>query len=250
MDISHSGKVALVTGGSRGIGLAIAEELAASGAIVHITGRKAEHLQLAADRIGCEWTAVHAADDVGATTCVDGIVARHGHLDILVNNAGINPQWGPTIDVSEALARKLVEVNQWAPLHWTQCVWRSSMSERGGSVLNISSVAGVEALPRTGYYGATKAALGLLTRQLAGELAPGVRVNAIAPGLVDDSKSVNLPPDQRSTLLDRIPLGRLGTPRDIALAASFLVSDAASWITGQVLAVDGGTLVNRVTEGI
>jgi NAD(P)-dependent dehydrogenase (short-subunit alcohol dehydrogenase family) len=244
VQISHLGKTAIVTGGSRGIGLAIAGELVSAGARVLITGRKRPALQAAAAALGpaCRWMACHVADEDTAARCVEFAMTTFGGIDLLVNNAGINPQWGPTIDVEASLAAKLGQVNQWAPLLWTRLAWRASMRDRGGSVVNVTSIGGIDTSPQTGYYNATKAALGFLTRQLAAELAPDVRVNAVAPGLIDTDLAGAIPPADRAKLLDVIPLGRFGSPADIAAATSFLLSDHAGWITGEVLAVDGGTL--------
>lgn len=253
MQIDHEGRAAIVTGGSRGIGFAIARELVSSGARVLITGRKQAALHDAAVQLGpsCHWHACHAADAEGAEYCVRYAVDTLGTLDLLVNNAGTNPQWSPTIDVEAPLAAKLAQVNQWAPLLWTQLAWRACMRERGGAVVNISSIGGISPAPQTGYYNATKAALGLLTRQLAAELAPMVRVNAVAPGMIDTEMAAAVPAPERSALLTGIPMGKFGTPDDIAAATSFLLSDRAGWITGQVVAVDGGTLgsTGRAGEG-
>jgi NAD(P)-dependent dehydrogenase (short-subunit alcohol dehydrogenase family) len=245
--IGFEGKGAIVTGGSRGIGLAIARALIDSGARVLITGRKQEALQAAAAQLGgnCTWRACHAADAEGAARCVQAAVSEFGALHLLVNNAGTNPQWGPTADVSAGLAAKLAEVNQWAPLLWIQLAWQASMRQHGGAVVNVTSIGGIAPAPHTGYYNATKAALNFLTRQLAAELAPAVRVNAVAPGMIDTDMAQAIPPEQRAALLSGIPLNRFGSPADIAAATLFLLSDQAAWITGQVLAIDGGMLDSR-----
>lgn len=247
MDVSHDGRGAIVTGGSRGIGFAIAQELVASGARVLITGRKQAALESAAALLGpqCRWRVCHAADQQEARRCVDVAWSSFGSVDYLVNNAGTNPQWGPTMEVDARLAGKLVEVNQWAPLMWIQAVWGDGRPARTGAIVNITSIGGVDPAAHTGYYNVTKAALGFLTRQLAAELAPALRVNAVAPGMIDTEMAAAVPAGDRARLLEQIPLGRLGDPADIAAATSFLLSDRAAWITGQLLSVDGGALVAK-----
>lgn len=242
MKISHEGKGAIVTGGSRGIGLAIAKELVSAGAHVMITGRKRTPLEEAAAELGCAWRVCHAADEAEATACIEETRTTFGRIDLLVNNAGTSPAWGPTLDIDRGLAAKLTEVNQWAPLLWTQIVWRAWMGEHGGSVVNITSIGAISPAAQTGYYNGTKAALGLLTQQLAAELAPTVRVNAVAPGLISTEMAAAIPDGQLTDLATKIPLGRLGASEDIAAATSFLLSEHAGWITGVVLPVDGGAL--------
>ena len=168
-------------------------------------------------------------------------VARFGAVDILVNNAAANPYFGPMLGIDRSRADKTLAVNQLGPLWWSQAAHRQSMAERGGSIVNISSVGGLGPEPGIGWYNVTKAALLHITRQLAWELAPGVRVNAIAPGLVRTEFARALWEDNEARIASHIPLRRIGEPDDIATAALFLASDAAAWITGQVLVVDGGT---------
>jgi NAD(P)-dependent dehydrogenase (short-subunit alcohol dehydrogenase family) len=247
VDVSHDGRGAIVTGGSRGIGFAIAQELIASGAQVLITGRKRASLESAAAKLGapCRWRVCHAADQQEAQRCVDFAFSSFGGVDYLVNNAGTNPQWGPTLEVDARLAGKLVEVNQWAPLMWIQAVWGKGRLVRAGAIVNITSIGGVDPAAHTGYYNVTKAALGFLTRQLAAELAPLLRVNAVAPGMIDTELAAAVPEGDRARLLEKIPLNRFGEPADIAAATSFLLSDRAAWITGQLLSVDGGALAAK-----
>ncbi len=160
-----------------------------------------------------------------------------------MNNAATNPYFGPMIDIGDSQVRKTVQVNQEAVLNWTQLAWRASMRDRGGVVLNISSVGGLSVEPGIGWYNVTKAAVAHMTRQLAGELGPSVRVNALAPGLVKTDFARALWETAGEAVARRLPTKRLGEPDDIAKAALFLCSDAASWITGEVLVIDGGAMV-------
>jgi NAD(P)-dependent dehydrogenase (short-subunit alcohol dehydrogenase family) len=247
MDVRLDNKVALITGGSRGLGRAMAAAFSDAGASVMIASRKAADLKETADALGngVRWFAANAGDDAAARACVEATVERFGPIDILVNNAATNPYSGPIIDLDKPRADKTVQVNQWGPLAWSQAAWHSSMQERGGTILNIVSGGAFGVVPRVGWYGATKAALVHTTRQLANELAPNVRVNAISPGFI--KSGMNRATWERASddeLALRSPLQRLGTPEDIAYAALFLVSDQAGWITGQTLTVDGGGSVS------
>ncbi len=245
MQISLDGKVALVTGGSRGIGRAVGAELAASGAKVMLSSRKAEALAEAAAGMDGEvdYTAAHAGKPEEAEACVAATIERFGGLDILVNNAATNPYLGPTIDIDLPRYDKTWEVNLRGVLVWTQLAWKQHMEANGGVVINMASVGGLSVEPVLGIYNATKAALIHLTRTLASELAPGVRVNAIAPGLVKTDMARALWEPAEEQIAAQTPLGRLGEPEDIGHAAAFLASERAAWITGQTLVVDGGGLV-------
>ncbi|HEY7439960.1 MAG TPA: SDR family oxidoreductase [Acidimicrobiia bacterium] len=245
MDVRVDGKVALVTGASRGIGLAIATELATSGARVMLSSRKAEVLEAASGAIDGDthWFAAHAGDPAAAADCVAATVDQFGGLDILVNNAATNPYMGPTIDTDVPRFDKTVEVNLHGPLVWTHEAWHRAMRDHGGSVINVASVGGMSVETSIGVYNMTKAGLLHLTRTLAAELAPGVRVNAIAPGLVKTDMARALWEPNEAAMARAVPLGRLGEPVDIAGAAVFLSSDAASWITGTTIIVDGGMIL-------
>ena len=243
------GKVALVTGASRGIGRAIAATFAAAGASVMLSSRKEDALLTAAAGMtgdGHGEVGVHAAnagDLDAARRCIDTTIERFGGLDILVNNAATNPYMGPTIDIDEGRYDKTYEVNLRAPLFWSQHAWRSIMSDRGGAIINVASIGGLSVETSIGNYNVTKAALIHLTKTLAKELAPGVRVNAIAPGLVKTDMARALWEANEEAVSRMVPLHRLGEPQDIADAALFLASDAASWICGHTLVVDGGMLL-------
>ncbi len=250
MDLRLDGKVALVTGASKGIGLAIAAAFAASGASVMISSRKPDALEQAAASISptgdaqVAWFAANAGDEDAPDAAVAATAERLGPVDILVNNAATNPYFGPTLGISAAQMDKIHQVNQRALVLWTAAAWRASFEARGGSVINITSVGGMATdVPGIGYYNATKAAVIHLTKQLASELAPGVRVNAIAPGIVKTDFARALWEPNEEGLARRLPLRRVGLPGDISGAAVYLASDAASWVTGHTLVVDGGILL-------
>ncbi len=245
MDVRYDGKVALVTGASKGIGKAIAAELAASGASVMLTSRKADALEDACADIDGEvaWHVANAGDPDQAKACVAATLDRFGRIDVLVNNAATNPYGGPTLGIDLPRFDKTVQVNWRGPLVWAQEVWGAWMEERGGVILNVASIGALSVEPTIGIYNGTKAALVHLTKQLGAELAPGVRVNAVLPGLVKTDMARALWERGEEAISARIPMRRLGEPEDIARAAAFLCSDAASWITGTTLVVDGGMLV-------
>ena len=245
MEISLQGRVALVTGASKGIGKAIAKAYADAGASVLLSSRKQEALEAAAAEVGgdVEVFAAHAGDPEQAAACVARCVERFGAVDILVNNAATNPYQGPSIEIDLPRYDKTWEVNLRGALVWTQEAWRRSMADRGGNVINIASIGGMSVEPSIGIYNTTKAALIHLTKTLAAELAPDIRVNAIAPGLVKTDMARALWEPAEEQIAGSMPLGRLGEPADIAHAALFLASDLSSWVTGHTLAVDGGALL-------
>ena len=245
MELSLDGKVALVTGASKGIGKAIAAAYSAAGAKVVLTSRKQEGLEAAAAEMPGETTvfAANAGEPDQAEACVAHCMERFGALDVLVNNAGTNPYIGPIMGLDVPAANKTVQVNQTGVLVWTQVAWRAWMQEHGGSVINISSVGGFGISSNTAWYSVTKAAVIHLTRQLAAELSPGVRVNCIAPGLVKTDMARALWEPNEEAIAEQTPLGRLGEPEDIGSAALFLASDAASWMTGHTMVIDGGSMI-------
>ena len=245
MELRLDGKVALVTGASRGIGRATAAALGAAGAKVMLSSRKQADLEVAAAEIDGDTDVfvANAGDPDAARACVDATVARFGSVDILVNNAATNPYMGPSIDIDLSRYDKTWQVNLRGPLVWTQAAYKASMAERGGAVVNVASVGGMSVEGTIGIYNTTKAALIHLTKQLAGELGPQVRVNAVAPGLVKTDMARALWEQHGDAFAAHLPLRRLGEPEDIARAIVFLVSDAASWITGHTLLIDGGAMV-------
>jgi NAD(P)-dependent dehydrogenase (short-subunit alcohol dehydrogenase family) len=242
-----TGRTAIVTGGSRGIGLAVAAALADGGASVVLTSRKRQAADAAAATLKSERVAgyaAHAADEQAAAACVEFTLERFGSVDILVNNAGTNPAFGAVLDQDHARFAKTIDTNVWAPIIWTRLAWRAWMAEHGGAVVNVASLGGMTVSPNLGVYHVTKAALIHLTRQLALELAPTVRVNAVAPGIVRTRLSEALWKGDEDNVAGITPLGRIGAPADIAGAVAFLASDRASWITGEALVIDGGQLLN------
>jgi 3-oxoacyl-[acyl-carrier protein] reductase len=204
-------RVAIVTGASRGIGLAVAQVLVERGDRVCITGRNAEPLE------------------------------AFGRVDYLVNNVGTSPVFGPIIDADASAIRKILDINLVSAFEWTQQVYRAWMQANGGAVVNISSVAALRPAPGLGIYGMSKAALIYLTEQLAVELGPMVRVNAVAPAVVKTKFARALYEGREEEVIRSYPAGRLGLPHDVGNAVAFLLSDQATWITGHTIVLDGGT---------
>ena len=242
-----TGKTALITGGTRGIGFGIAQEIVSRGGSVCITARKPDELEEAVrtldpDGAGRAVAARGSADDEAhQQEAIDQTVETLGRLDFLVNNAAVNPYFGPTIDADLGAVRKIVEVNVVAVLAWTQKAWRAWQRDNGGAVLNIASVGGLRSGGPLGAYGMSKSALIYLTKQLAREMAPQVRVNAIAPAVVKTKFARALYENREEEVANSYPMKRLGTPEDTAKLAAFLLSDDASWITGDTVTIDGGS---------
>jgi NAD(P)-dependent dehydrogenase (short-subunit alcohol dehydrogenase family) len=236
--------VAIVTGASRGIGLAVAQRLVAEGARVLITARKEDGLAAALEQLGGSSAlavAGRADDPAHQDEAVAAAVREFGRLDVLVNNAGINPSYGPILQIEESAARKIMDVNVLAALSWTRRAVAAGLGAVGpAAVVNMASVAGLAPAPGIAYYGVSKAALISLTVQLAAELSPGIRVNAIAPAVVKTQFARALYAADEAGAAAAYPLGRLGVPEDVAAAAAFLASQDAAWITGQTLVLDGG----------
>ncbi|MFI7116175.1 SDR family oxidoreductase [Amycolatopsis sp. NPDC049868] len=241
---SFKDRVAIVTGASRGIGLGIAKDLVERGAKVCITARKPEPLAEAVAELGGEAVAIavpgKADDDAHQAEAVAKTIETFGRLDMLVNNTGINPVFGPTLDVDPAAAAKIFAVNVLAPLSWTRRAQDAWMGEHGGAVVNVASIAGLGASPGIGMYGVSKAALIRLTKELGFELAPKIRVNAVAPAVVKTKFATALYEGREEEVSEPYPMKRLGVPADIASAVSFLLSEEAGWITGQTMVLDGG----------
>lgn len=243
-----SGRVALVTGASRGIGSAIAGVLAEHGATVVLSSRKQADLDAEAERINAAHPekavaiAAHAGRPEELERLVKDVMDRFSRIDILVNNAGTNPYMGPVLDADLAAWDKTFEVNVRGMFVLTKLVYEASMEAHGGAIVNIASIGGLRPGIGLGVYNVTKAAVIMLTRQLAREIGGKVRVNAVAPGLVKTRFAEALWGNE--AILERVlgqnPMGRIGQPEEVAGAVLFLVSDAASYVNGEVLVVDGG----------
>jgi NAD(P)-dependent dehydrogenase (short-subunit alcohol dehydrogenase family) len=241
----YTDRVAVVTGASRGIGLAVAQRLLDEGARVVITARKPDGLAAALDELGAGDRAVSVAgradDPAHQQDAIGTAVREFGRLDVLVNNTGINPAFGALTDIGDDAARKIMDVNVLSALQWTRAALAAGLGADGhGAVVNMASVAGLSPAPGIAYYGVSKAALIGLTVQLAAELAPGVRVNAVAPAVVKTKFAAALYEADEQGAAQHYPLKRLGEPEDIGAAVAFLASADAGWITGQTLVVDGG----------
>ncbi|MFF4360778.1 SDR family oxidoreductase [Streptomyces sp. NPDC001604] len=242
-----SGKVALVTGASRGIGYGVAEALVARGDRVAITGRNEDALKEAVDKLGAERVigiAGKAHDLEHQAEAVERTMEAFGRVDYLVNNAGTNPVFGPIADLDLDVARKVFETNVISALGFAQKTWHAWQKDNGGAIVNIASVAGLAPSPFIAAYGVSKAALINLTQQLAHEFAPKVRVNAIAPAVVKTKFAQALYEGREAEAAAAYPLARLGVPSDIGGAAAFLTSEQSAWVTGQTLVVDGGIFLN------
>ncbi|MER7971897.1 SDR family oxidoreductase [Streptomyces sp. NPDC005840] len=238
-----SGRAAVVTGATRGIGRAVAERLAGAGARVCVTARDAAEVRAVAGALGGVGVAGDLADPGHPREVVEAALRAFGRLDIVVNNAATNQPYGPLMDVDPDQWRRAFAVNVEAPLRLVRCAWRGWLREHGGVVVNVGTEGAEHVGPNVGAYGTSKAALAHLTRQLAGELAPGVRVNAVSPGLVRTGLARFVWEGAEAEVAAGLPLGRIGEPDDVARAVLWLVSDAAEWVTGADLLVDGGTRV-------
>lgn len=233
------GRVAVVTAATRGIGFAIAERLAKEGCSVVITGRRKDALDSALARLGPNGSGMtgDVTDAEHRTAVLEHVQAVHGHLDHLVNAAGISPVFGPVTTIKLHRAQQMLEVNVLAANDWTRDAVAAGLTR---SVVNIASLAGTIASPGIAFYGVTKAALINLTMQLAAELAPTIRVNAVAPAVVKTQFARRLFEGREEQEAARYPLARLGEPEDVAGPVAFLLSDDAAWMTGQTLVIDGG----------
>ena len=250
MGNSYEGKVALVTGASRGIGEAIAKGFAAEGANVILASRKIEGLQPVVDAITADGGQARAvATHIGQAESIDALVedikSNEGRLDVLVNNAATNPVFGPSMFTDEAAFDKIMGVNVKGPFLLSKGLLPLFQEQESGAIVNIASIAGVIPMPGLGIYSVSKSALIGLTKVLASEWAPfGVRVNAVLPGLIKTRFSQALWDSEEilKQTLELQKIKRLGEPEDVVGAVLFLASEEAKFITGQALPVDGGTL--------
>lgn len=245
-----AGKVAIVTGASRGIGAAIAKGFAAEGAKVVIASRKMEGLETVRDAINAEHPdsvhpiAAHTGKDEMIDALIGETIERFGRIDVLVNNAATNPYFGPMMNVDWGAWQKTFQVNVEGYFRCARGVAKHLLDRKaGGSIVNVTSVLGQMAAPLQGVYGMTKAAVISMTQTLSVELGPkGIRCNAIAPGLIRTkfSQTLTSNPQIASMIEERTSLKRLGDPEDLVGAATFLASDESSYVNGQTLVVDGG----------
>jgi NAD(P)-dependent dehydrogenase (short-subunit alcohol dehydrogenase family) len=249
---SLQNRVALVTGGSRGIGAAIARALAAHGAHVVVASRRigpCEDLAASIREHGGQASAVacHVGELAQIEAALDAVTGAHGKLDILVNAAAANPYFGPAADTPVEAFQKTVDVNLRGAFYLTAGAARRMHGTGGGAIVNVASIAGVVPGPNQGLYSMTKAAMISMTKVFAAECAPwNVRVNALLPGITDTRFAAALVHDEalRGQYLERVPLGRVAQPEEMAGAVLYLVSPGASYTTGVCLPVDGGWLVN------
>jgi NAD(P)-dependent dehydrogenase (short-subunit alcohol dehydrogenase family) len=246
MEFRLDGKTAIVTGGSKGIGKGIAKAFADAGAHVLITARKPDTLEAAAAELGANvsWIAGHTGRPEDGERVVATCLERYGRVDVLVNNAATNPFAGRLIDAPLSAWDKTVEVNLRGPLAWSQIAWREWMKDHAGcSIINTASVGAFKTSANLGLYSVLKMALVQMTRQLAGELAPNVRVNAIAPAVIrTDFARILWEGEAGAKAARSYPLKRLGEPEDCGEACLYLAA-GATWMTGQTLVLDGGALV-------
>ena len=246
---TFAGRKVLVTGASRGIGRAVAEAFAGAGADVAITGRKIEPLQAAAAEISPRGRPVlpiacHQGQPDQISRLFNQLDGAWGGIDVVVINAATNPAIAPLVDLEKSAWDKVIEVNLTGAFLTAQAAAGRMAEQKRGAIVFISSIAGFDPVPGLGAYSVSKAGMVALTKAFAKELAPrGVRVNAVAPGLIETQLSRALIENKtiHSQLVAAIPLGRHGQPEDVVGAVLFLASDAASYVTGQVLVVDGGS---------
>ncbi|MFT3750875.1 MAG: SDR family oxidoreductase [Agriterribacter sp.] len=243
-----TGKKVLITGGGKGLGFAIANIMAQQGAEVIITGRNERQLKETCKNIGasCTYHVFDLTDTKAIPSFVEAVTDKHGHIDVLVNNAGINMK-KDILEVTDEDFESVIKTNQSAVFSLSREFAKKMVQSKRGVILLISSMASQYGIPKVIAYTASKSAVEGMTRAMAVELSPlGIRVNCIAPGFIEtdmSSKALNSDPERKQKVLSRTPMAKLGRPEDIGYAAAFLASDAAGYITGIVLPVDGGNAI-------
>ncbi len=251
MNFNLENKVAIITGASKGIGEAIAIILAQHGTSVVVNSRKQDELDKVVEQITsaggkCIGVAANTGETAGLKTLVEMAVEKYGGVDIIVNNAASNPVFGPVIQTEEWAYDKIMDVNVKAPFELSKLVYPIMKQRGGGSIINISSIAGDTPDQGLGIYSVSKAALNMLTKVTAKEWAPdNIRVNSICPGLIKTKFSQALWQDENilKKFMKMIPMGRMGTVEEIAALALFLSSDASGYCTGTLFFADGGTTI-------
>ncbi|OVE77842.1 3-oxoacyl-ACP reductase [bacterium F16] len=239
-------KIVLITGGSRGLGRAMAEAFVAQGSTVIITGRNQDTLSSAAEEIGAEGVVCDMTQSEDLSRLVEHIKVTYGRLDVLINNAGIHSK-KPALDVTDDDFRQIIETNQTAVFALSRRCAELMLEAGSGSIIMVSSMASQYGIPNVISYSASKSAVEGMTRALTVEWAgKGIRINCIAPGFIETDmsrKALNADPERKAKVMGRTPMGRMGQPSDIASAACFLGSSDSAYITGVVLPVDGGNSI-------
>ena len=234
-------KTVLITGGTRGIGLASALHFSEHDWNVYITSRKEENLsEVLSSNPKLKGFVANADDEQAAKATCEKIIEETNSLDVLINNAGTNPSGGNILDVEISRIKKTWDVNLLGPLLWTRAAVKAGLTK---SIINVCSVGGIKPAPYMGAYNISKAGLIHMTKQLAMELAPDIRVNGVAPAVVKTKLSQMLWEDNEKASADLHALKKLGTPEDISNLMFFLSSEEASWITGEIITIDGGYLL-------
>lgn len=247
-NLTIGSKIAIVTGGASGLGYAIAEKFVKSNIKTIIIGRNEQKLQEAKEAFGdlCSYVAFDLNDLSQIPNLVGQIVAKHGQVDILVNNAGINMK-KPFTEVSDEEFQQILLTNVTAVFALSREVVKTILPRQSGSIINISSMASKYGLPKVIAYTASKSAIEGMTRAMAVELSPqGIRVNCVAPGFIAtdmSAKALNNDPERKNKVLSRTPMGKLGEPADVAEAVYYYATDAAKYVTGTVIPVDGGNSI-------